>query len=147
MTCKWVVCVGLEVRVWAKLCEPSSRCEKGETPVSQPRDEVVKGRCLASQSLDLIQVTRGKHPIIASTFSGLASIPLLKINPKNFPDTTPNAYFVGLSFIWYHLRTEKASQRSIKCSSAFLLFTSKSSIYTSIFQPIYCLNIRLTRCW
>ena len=85
---------------------------------------------------------------MASTFSGLASIPLsLTRNPRNFPDLTPNTHFFGFSFMPYCLNVANVSRRSAMWLASFLLLTMESSTYTSTFRPFCCANILSTSFW
>ena len=79
---------------------------------------------------------------IALTFSGFASIPLCDtMNPRNFPEETPNAHLDRFNFMLYYMSVLNVSLRLSKWSSFSLLLTSISSTYTSTFFPICLLNI------
>ena len=74
---------------------------------------------------------------MAQTFSGFASIPRHEtMNPRNLPEATPKAHLARLSFILYFRRVWNVSAKSETCSTAFWLFTSMSSMYTSTLRPI-----------
>ena len=73
---------------------------------------------------------------------GLTSISLcVTMNPKNLPALTPKAHLVGLSFMLYPLIKIKISSKCWACSLLVLLFTTKSSIYTSTMHSISGLKI------
>jgi hypothetical protein len=97
-----------------------------------------------SPSLDMNLLKAAMHPVslctffcdrgasilmIASIFSGLASIPRwLTINPSNFPAGTPKTHFSGLSFHRYRLRLLKTSYKSsMKFSEFSVLITTSST--------------------
>jgi len=69
-------------------------------------------------------------------FSGLASIPhCMSIKPRNFPPSTPNVHFSGLSLMLYVRKASKTSARSAECCLAFGRLTMMSSTYTSTDLP------------
>ena len=81
-------------------------------------------------------VVGGFIRLIASIFSGLASIPLSVImHPNNFPLRTPKTHFSGFSFKPWRRRFANVSQRSWIWSSLLLLRTTTSSTYAEIFLP------------
>ena len=56
---------------------------------------------------------------IVLIFSGFASIPLCDtMNPRNFPDDTPNTHLLGFNFILNRLSVSKVSCKSSRCSSS-----------------------------
>lgn len=80
--------------------------------------------------------------VIAHIFFGLASIPRwLTMNPKNFPEHTPNAHFSGLSFIIYLFSNSKVSSKCSICSASSSDFVIMSSTYIYIVRLIIYLPI------
>ena len=85
---------------------------------------------------------------IALTFLGFASIPLyVTMKLRNFPEETPKAHLDKFNFMLYGLNVLNISLRSFKWSSFSFLLTSMSPMYTSMFFPIYLLNIWFTNLW
>jgi hypothetical protein len=86
--------------------------------------------------------------VIAFTFEGFALIPCFVIKcPRNYPSSTPNEHFFGLSFIFMALSWLKVSWMSEGRSSSVLLFMTMSSTYASKFLPICLLKALSTRRW
>jgi len=74
--------------------------------------------------------------IIVWHFSGLASIPrCVSMKPRNFPSSTLNVHFSGLSLMLYVCSALKTSARSAECCLAFGDLMMMSSTYTATDLP------------
>ena len=82
---------------------------------------------------------------MAAICSGLASIPCLVTKcPRNLPELTPKVHFAALSLSLCCRRIAKISNRSLRWSDSYLLFTTMSSMYASMVFPKTDLNILVT---
>jgi hypothetical protein len=73
----------------------------------------------------------------AATFSGLASMPLWEtMYPRSMPRGTPKTHFSGFNLTPLARRQPNAMPRSSTRSSAFLVFTTMSSMYASTVRPM-----------
>ena len=82
--------------------------------------------CTSMMFFELLMLSISWH------LSWLAFIPLwVSMKPINFPPSTPNVHFSGLSFILAPLRALNTSSRSFTCCSKESDFTTMSSTYTS----------------
>ena len=85
---------------------------------------------------------------MALTFLGFSSIHFFDtMKLRNFYKETPKAHLDEFNFMLYCLNVLNVSLRSSRWSFSFLLLTSISSTYTSMFLPIYLLNIWFTNLW
>jgi len=80
--------------------------------------------------------------MIVTHFSELASIPLwVRMKPRNFPPCTPNMHFLEFNVMLYFHICVNISTKSSMWEVVFVLFTTKSSTYTSIFLLSWLINI------
>lgn len=83
--------------------------------------------------------------VIAYIFFGLDSIPRwLTMNPKSYPEHTPNAHFSGLNFIIRLFSNSKVSSKCSICSASSSDFVIMSSTYIYIVRLIRGLKILFT---